>query len=122
MLTNGWVLAGSESDNGAAGNKENKSKMKKIFMLVCLISTIILVCEMRSDEDQVFRKVHGEALPQELYVTADTLNVRLCADGSCPSTNKIYRGDRVKVLEEKNGWDRITDFYARPLSGQSSPR
>jgi hypothetical protein len=46
--------------------------------------------------------------PKEMYVTANSVNERLCPRADCPSTNRIYRQQRVDVYEIKDGWARVS--------------
>jgi hypothetical protein len=45
------------------------------------------------------------------YVIADTLNERLCPRIDCPSTNKIYRGQKLEIFERVDGWARVSEYY-----------
>jgi len=53
------------------------------------------------------KKIKG--LPFEASITIEGLNVRKGAGTSFGVTRKLHLGDKVKVLEEKNGWMRISD-------------
>ena len=64
----------------------------------------------------------GCAGPPELgtyYVTAHTLNVRLVPSGSGKIMNRLHRQDRVEVLEVRNGWARISQYYDGRTEGLS---
>ena len=45
------------------------------------------------------------------YVASDVLNERLCPGTDCPSTNKVYRGQKLEVFERKDGWARVSKYY-----------
>ncbi|MFN0263827.1 SH3 domain-containing protein [Tepidamorphus sp. 3E244] len=51
------------------------------------------------------------AIADDYYVTANSLNVRLCPATSCPATNKLYRGQKVELFQSRDGWARISEFY-----------
>ena len=50
--------------------------------------------------------------PGKHVVSASSLNARLAANQSGQLTRKLYRGSRVEVLEVKDGWARISDYYS----------
>ena len=55
------------------------------------------------------------------YITASTLNVRLAPSSRGKITNRLYRQNRVDVLEVRGGWARISKYYdgrTEDLSGQ----
>ena len=57
--------------------------------------------------------------PGTYYVDASTLNVRIGPSTDSPVTNKLYRGNKVDVLEFSDGWARISKFYDGSLEGVS---
>ena len=40
------------------------------------------------------------------------LNVRACPSRRCRGLDTIYRGDRVRVFEYRNGWARISPYFS----------
>ena len=53
------------------------------------------------------------------YVTAPTLNVRLAPNRNAKITNRLYRQNRVDVVELRNGWARISKYYDGRVEGLS---
>ena len=51
------------------------------------------------------------------YVTAAVLNERLAPNKNAKVTNKIYRQQRVEVLELHKGWARISKYYNGQVEG-----
>lgn len=47
----------------------------------------------------------------DYYVTATKLNVRLCADQSCPLTNRLSRQQKVTVYSRDGEWARVSKYY-----------
>ncbi len=45
------------------------------------------------------------------YVTASSLNVRLCPEKDCPTAAKLAHGSEVSVYERTGDWARISAFY-----------
>ena len=59
--------------------------------------------------------------PGRYVVTATTLNVRLAADTSGKLVSRLRQAQFVEVLEIKDGWARISEYYdgaAEGLSGR----
>lgn len=52
-------------------------------------------------------------------VTADKLNVRLAANTAGKIASKLYRGQKVEVLEVANGWARISEYFDGRSEGLS---
>lgn len=57
--------------------------------------------------------------PGSYFVTASTLNVRLAPNANGKVTNRLYRQNRVDVLELRNGWARISKYYDGRVEGLS---
>jgi hypothetical protein len=55
----------------------------------------------------------------EHVVTAGTLNVRLAADTNGKLAGKLYRGQKVEVLEVDDGWARISRYFDGASQGLS---
>ena len=53
----------------------------------------------------------GPARPGSYYVTAPAVEVRLGPDRQSKATNRLYRQNRVDVVEIRNGWARISKYY-----------
>jgi len=53
------------------------------------------------------------------YVTAPTVNVRLAPNANAKITNRLYRQNRVDVLELRDGWARISRYYDGRVEGLS---
>lgn len=51
------------------------------------------------------------------FVTANSLDVRLCPAVTCPVTNKLYERQKVEVLELRDGWARISREYDGAVEG-----
>ena len=49
--------------------------------------------------------------PGDYVVTADSLNVRLGADTSAKIVDKLYQQQKIGVLEIRDGWARISQYY-----------
>ncbi|MFG6599948.1 MULTISPECIES: SH3 domain-containing protein [unclassified Sulfitobacter] len=47
----------------------------------------------------------------DLYVSADQLSVRSCASTSCGRISWLLSGQKVTVVETRNGWARISKYY-----------
>lgn len=74
--------------------------MRTVFFLcLWLIPTIVL------------------AQNRDMYVVADSLNVRLQPSHAGKVTNTLYRGQKVTVFEVSSGWARISQFYYGGLEG-----
>jgi hypothetical protein len=56
---------------------------------------------------------------REQYVITEVAEERLGPSETAPITNKVYRGQAVKVYETLNGWARVSDFYDGAVEGQS---
>lgn len=54
-----------------------------------------------------------------LYVTVGELNVRMAPSTTATVTNVLYRGGMVAVLEEQQGWARISEYYDGGGEGKS---
>ncbi len=55
----------------------------------------------------------------DYYVSSEKLNVRLDASRGGLITNTLYKHQKVKVFEFKNGWARISDYYDGTIEGLS---
>ncbi|MBF4426850.1 SH3 domain-containing protein, partial [Vibrio anguillarum] len=71
-----------------------------------------------NDEEQVptTEAVPKTALPpkplvNDLYVDLARLGVREKPDAQAFVERVLYRGDKVKILERKAGFGRITDYF-----------
>jgi hypothetical protein len=53
------------------------------------------------------------------YVISNKLNVRLGANKTSLITNILYKGQKLKVFEIKNGWARISHYYDGKVEGTS---
>lgn len=53
------------------------------------------------------------------YVTEDYLEEFLAPSSKAKVTNKIYRGQKVDVLELKAGWARVSRYYNGDVEGVS---
>lgn len=58
----------------------------------------------------------------ELYVKANSLNVRLCPDGACPVKTRLEYGAKVTVFERKGEWARISAFHDAASEPIKSPK
>jgi len=58
--------------------------------------------------------------PGGYVVTADSLNVRLAANGTGKISDKLYQQDKVEVFEVTNGWARISGYFDIEANGLSS--
>ena len=47
----------------------------------------------------------------DMYVTVDRLIRRTCPSTDCGDVGGLLFGEKVKILEEKDGWGRITQRY-----------
>ena len=61
----------------------------------------------------------GAAGPGSYYVTAPAVEVRLGPDRQAKVTNRLYRQNRVDVVEIRNGWARISKYYDGRVEGVS---
>jgi hypothetical protein len=52
----------------------------------------------------------GMARTDTLYVTASSLNVRLCPKPDCPVADKLAYGTQVTVHERDGDWARVSDY------------
>lgn len=52
------------------------------------------------------------------YVKENVLEERLAPSASGKITNKIYRRQKVDVLEVKNGWARVSKYYDGVVEGE----
>ena len=56
----------------------------------------------------------------DIWVIKDSLNRYTCPDIRCGMVGAIYHGQKVELLDEKEGWTRITKYYdASCLNGVS---
>lgn len=53
------------------------------------------------------------------YVITEVAEERLGPDASATVTNKVYRGQAVKVYETTNGWARVSEYYEGRVEGRS---
>jgi hypothetical protein len=51
------------------------------------------------------------------FVTADSIDVRLCPAITCPVTNRLYKRQQVEVFERRDGWARISREYDGAVEG-----
>jgi len=58
--------------------------------------------------------------PGGFVVTAVSLNVRQAANETGKVTGKLYQQEKVEVFEVKNGWARISEYYAEEINGLST--
>ncbi|MGO1296970.1 MAG: hypothetical protein ACTMIA_06610 [Vibrio sp.] len=59
-------------------------------------------------------KVATETAPQavmDYYVSAKTLPIRSQPNQKAFIEARLYRGDKVSLLEKSNGWGRITEYF-----------
>lgn len=66
---------------------------------LCLLATPAVADDMRQSGQDAY------------FVQVERANVRLCPAQSCPSTNKLQRGQAVDLYEVKQGWARISKYY-----------
>lgn len=57
--------------------------------------------------------------PGAYYVKEVALEERLAPSASGSVTNRIYRRQKVEVLEVKDGWARVSKYYDRAVEGKS---
>lgn len=55
--------------------------------------------------------VGTEASPRQMWVTADRLSRRTCPTTSCGIVGTLMFREAAKVVEEKDGWARVTKYY-----------
>ena len=55
--------------------------------------------------------------PGRYVVTADSLNVRLAASTSAKLVSKLQLRQKIEVLEVKDGWARISEYYSGESEG-----
>jgi hypothetical protein len=48
---------------------------------------------------------------ETMYVASEMAHERLCPNTTCPSTNRVYRGQVVEVFERVSGWARVSKYY-----------
>lgn len=81
-------------------------------MTKVLITLSLLLCVVSS--------AFAEATaPGRYVVTATTLNVRLAADTSGKLVGKLNQANKVEVLEVRDGWARISEYYDGETEGLS---
>lgn len=51
------------------------------------------------------------AFAAEQWVSGDRLNRRTCPSTDCGVVGQLFHREGVNVLEERNGWGRIADYY-----------
>ncbi len=56
----------------------------------------------------------------DAWVTVDNLNRRTCPASSCGIVGALKFREKATVLEEKNGWARITKYYDAACSNGAS--
>ena len=54
-----------------------------------------------------------------MFVSGDGLNVRYCAASNCCIADRLSLNDAVTVMEEKDGWARISVFHDAKIKSQS---
>lgn len=57
--------------------------------------------------------------PGTYYVTEGVLEVRLAPSATGSVTNRIYRRQKVEVLEVKSGWARVSKYYDGAVESKS---
>lgn len=48
---------------------------------------------------------------RDLWVTSDRLNRRTCPSTQCGVVGRLFFREKAVVLEESNGWGRVTNYY-----------
>lgn len=66
------------------------------------------------------RSVFTEGKPMDRYVIADSAEERLAPSSDAATTNRVYRGQAVKVYETKSGWARVSEYYDDRVEGKSN--
>lgn len=56
------------------------------------------------------------------YISADIVDVHLCPKSDCPVTNRLYRGQRVELFGNKDGWAQISLYYDASVERQEFPQ
>jgi hypothetical protein len=66
----------------------------------------------------------GPALASErtMYVSGDGLNVRYCASGDCCIADRLTLNEPVSVIEEQDGWARISVYHDATFRNPSCTR
>ena len=78
-----------------------------------ILSTFALMLCLSS---QAFAQAEA---PGRYIVTATSLNVRLAADTSGKLVDKLDMSERVNVIEVRDGWARISEYYDGTTEGLS---
>ncbi len=52
-----------------------------------------------------------EASPRQMWVTADRLSRRTCPTANCGIVGTLMYRESAKVVEEKDGWARVSKYY-----------
>jgi hypothetical protein len=77
--------------------------MKNLSALVTLFIVVVAAASEGSAQ------TNGNG--REMYVTVDRLIRRTCPSTSCGDVGGLLSGEKVIVLEERDGWARITRTY-----------
>ena len=62
------------------------------------------------------------ASERTMYVTGDGLNVRYCAEGDCCIASRLSMNEPVSVMEERDGWARISVYHDATFRNPSCTR
>ncbi len=61
----------------------------------------------------------AQANERVMFVSGDGLNVRYCAASNCCIADRLKLNDAVTIMEEKDGWARISVFHNVKIKSQS---
>jgi hypothetical protein len=86
--------------------------MNGIFMTRTILAIFIAVLTT----SPVFAEAR---YPGNFVVSADTLNVRQAANTTGRVADRLNRSEKIEVLEVKDGWARISEYFSVDRQGQS---
>jgi hypothetical protein len=80
---------------------------RSIIRLLLAVSTSIALLNAcgGSDYDR------SEENKREAWVAVDRVHRRTCPSTNCGSVGTLFRGEKSPVLEERDGWVRVTRYY-----------
>lgn len=74
----------------------------------------------QEDREAVDAGQLGETTEQAMWVSSDRAERRTCPSTSCGEVGRLFHRERVVVLEQRDGWVRITEPYsASCVNGRS---
>ncbi|MDN3611376.1 hypothetical protein QWZ16_17380 [Vibrio ostreicida] len=69
-------------------------------------------------EEKAAPPVPAKPEVMDYYVSPERLGIREFPDHKAFIESVVYRGDKLKILEKKDGWGRVSDYYVYEEGGE----